>query len=564
LGFGDALDSLETLIADKRAHDEVYSLTTSLKKELLKRDLIKVAPREFPDLAAGKRVYEKQCARCHGTDGKGDGPTTENVDMKPPPTDLVDPSYMRKVAPLKVFNTGRLGIEGTRMEAFDHLSDKELWNVAFYVLSLRFQDQDQERALADYERLEDPPSLKELSLRPDEELLKGRPSGMDSSEYLAALRLHQEKASKDAGQEALDTALAYLERATNAYEKGEKDKAKELAITAYLDGIEPIEKRLDTRSPEIVDSLESAMFAVREGIQNGVPSEELASLADEASSSIERASMALEGKGTGYWTVFTITVSIILREGLEAFLIIVAILSVLRSVSAPRAARWVHGGWVLALLIGIGSWFFADFLLDSLGMKRIEVMEGIGALTAVLILLFVGYWLHSKSEISKWKDFVENKVQRLSREENMFGLALLAFIVVFREAFESVIFLSAIRIGAAEGASGAISLASGLTLIVVLLLAYFALRFSQRLPIRSLFRVSSVMLGLLAVILMGKGVHALQESGYLTLTSLPFDLKVGFLGLYPSYESFLAQLLLIAVCFFLWFQGNKPLPSTKT
>ncbi len=558
LAFSTQLDSLDSLIARKSPHKKVYALTTSLKKQVLERGLMKVAPKELPDLSEGKRIYGKKCSRCHGQKGGGNGPDAKG--MKPSPTDLRDPAYMKKVAPLKIFNTARLGIEGTQMRAFDELSDQELWEVAFYISSFRYQDHDRDSAMKVFEGLADPPSLKELALSTDEDLLKEKPSnGVDSTDYLAALRLHQESSSEDAGQAALDTARVRLERALKAYENGHRGKAKELAVSAYLDGIEPIEKRLSTKSSALVDSLEAAMFNVREGIKNGRSLEELRSRANNVEASLERASIVLGGKGTGYWPIFLITVSIILREGLEAFLIIVAILSVLRSVNVPKAVRWVHGGWIMALAIGFISWFFADLLLDQLGMKRIEIMEGIGALTAVLILLFVGYWLHSRSEITKWKDFVENKVQRLTNEGNMFGLALLAFIVVFREAFESVIFLSAIRIGASEGASSAIPVASILTLIGVLILAYIALRFSQRLPIRNLFRISSVMLGVLAVILMGKGVHAFQESGHLTMTSIPFDLNFSFLGLYPTYESLFAQLLAIGLCVLLWVQGNKPL-----
>ena len=558
LAFGSELDSLDTLIDRKSPHKKVYTLTSSLKKTVLERQLMKVSPRDVPDLSEGKRIYGRKCSRCHGKQGAGNGPDAKG--MKPSPTNLRDHAYMMKVAPLKIFNTSRLGIEGTQMRAFDELSDEEVWEVAFYITSLRYQDRDQDSAMMVYERLEDPPSLKDAALSTDEALLQDhRPDKVDSSDFLAAVRLYQEKGSKDGGDAALEIASTRLEKALDAYEAGKKGKAKELAISAYLDGIEPIEERLSTKSQGLVDSLESAMFSVREGIKNGIPVGELQKRAADARASIDRSSMALSGKGTGYWTIFLITVSIILREGLEAFLIIVAILSVIRSMGLPKAALSVHAGWLLALGIGFISWFFADQLLEGIGMKRIEVMEGIGALTAVIILLFVGYWLHSKSEVSKWKDFVENRVKRLTNEGNLFGLALLAFVVVFREAFESVIFLSAIRIGAAEGAASAIPSATLLTLLAVLILAFIALRFSKRLPIPTLFKVSSVMLGVLAVILMGKGVHAFQESGHLTMTSFPFDLQLGFLGFYSTFESVIAQLLAIALCAFLWVQGNKPL-----
>ncbi len=431
--------------------------------------------------------------------------------------------------------------------------------------ALRYQDVHPDTAKLTYESLEDPPSLEERSLSSDEDLLEEElPSGMDSSRFLAAVRLHQESEKKgDAGQEALSLARDTILAALEAYREGRKSEAREKAIDAYLQGVEPVEKRLENKSAALVDSLEATMFAVREGIKKGLSADELSKRVEEAEAVLDKSAMALGGESSGYWAIFLITLSIILREGLEAFLIIIAILSVLRSLNVRRAAKWVHTGWLLALFIGIVSWFFADLLLDQLGMKNIEVMEGIGALTAVLILLFVGFWLHSRSEMSKWKELVEGRIHKLSNEGNMFGLGLLAFIVVFREAFESVIFLSAIRIGASEGAAAAIPMAAVLSLIAVLILAYIALHYAQRLPIRQLFRVSSVMLGLLAFVLMGKGIHAIQESGAISMTTFPIDLKLSFLGVYPTYETFIAQLLLIVLCAFLWFQGNKPLQRTE-
>lgn len=557
LELGERMDSLEELIGKKASTEKVFRLSAGMKKKLLGRKLMTVAPEEYPDLENGKALYVDACAECHGEKGNGEGPQAEG--LEPPPTNLREEEYMKKVAPLKVFNTARLGIEGTSMRAFDEYKDQELWDIAFYVLSMQHQDAEKEELQLLYEGLEDPPSLEELSLSPDQELLKDRPEEVGKKEYLAALRRHEEESREENESEALQLAGRYLDEALVAYQEGKKDKAREKAISAYLDGVEPVEKRIGSHSSSLVDSLETAMFGVREGIRRDVGEKDLTERVDRARETLSRAEHALGVTDIGYWGIFLITASIILREGLEAFLIIVAILSVLRSVNARAAANWVHAGWLLALAIGGTSWFFTDRLLDGMGMRGVEVMEGFGALTAVVILLFVGFWMHNRSEISKWKDFIENRIHRLTSEGNMVGLAFLSFIVVFREAFESVIFLSAIRVGASEGASAAIPTALITSLAVVFILAHLALRYSQRLPIRSLFRISSIMLAVLAVILVGKGIHAFQETDHLSMTGISGFPKWSLFGIYPTWETLLAQLLTIALCIVLWVQGNKPL-----
>jgi len=170
------------------------------------------------------------------------------------------------------------------------------------------------------------------------------------------------------------------------------------------------------------------------------------------------------------------------------------------------------------------------------------------------LLLYIGFWLHDKTHVSHWKEFVQGKIHRLLDKNNQWGLAVLSFIVVFREAFESVIFLSSISIKSASNSG--ILLGSGSAILAVIVLGFFLVKFSTKIPIRSLFKYSSVAMGLLAVILIGKGIHEFQEAGYLGINSVPLHLSFPTAGVYPTLQTYLGQILIIGLIIALWVYSN--------
>ncbi|MBC7425016.1 MAG: FTR1 family protein [Bacteroidia bacterium] len=145
-----------------------------------------------------------------------------------------------------------------------------------------------------------------------------------------------------------------------------------------------------------------------------------------------------------FWFSFFIAAYILLCKGLEALLIIITTLSLLQSLQAKKAIRWVHGGWITALVIGAASWFFTGWLI-SLGSQNSDIIAGIGSIVAVIILVYVVFWLHNKTEAKKWQQFVHTRITTLLDQKKLFGLASISFIVFFREAFESILFLSSMQ-----------------------------------------------------------------------------------------------------------------------
>ena len=264
-----------------------------------------------------------------------------------------------------------------------------------------------------------------------------------------------------------------------------------------------------------------------------------------------------------FWFPFLMASAILLREGLEAVLIIVIILTVLQSLKAKEAIKWVHFGWLTALTIGLASWFLTGWLI-SFGEKNREIMEGFGSMIAVIILVYMGFWLHRKTEAKKWELFIQGRITQLINNKKMLGLAFISFIVVFREAFESILFLSTLQMKVDADSKNGVWLGALAAIVVVIIVAHLFLKFSTAIPFKKLFQYSSISILLLAIVLTGQGIHAFQESGWISETSVPFNFYSSVLGIYPTIETYMAQLIILLFTILMWRYVNKTLASNKT
>lgn len=355
----------------------------------------------------------------------------------------------------------------------------------------------------------------------------------------------------------LEIANNYLISALKNYKKGYNDAARQDALAAYLEGIEPLEATLKNYAPAISSKLEQQMMQVRLSIEQNKNNVEVEKEINSALSLIVDAEQLKENNSLSYWLTFVLSASILLREGLEAFLIIVLILALIRTSQVKKAKRWIHGGWIAAVAMGITGWFFVGWIVNISGQNR-ENIEGIITLIAVITLTYVGFWLHNNSHAEKWKSFVEDKIGKQLQKEKMYGLAFFSFMIVFREAFESILFLQAINLETISKNKSAIGLGASVAFGLIALLGTLFLKYSKKIPVRQLFLYSSWGISILAIILLGKGVHSFQESGWISITNISIFVRVDWLGIYPSIESIVSQMLLIVAVFILnYLSGLK-------
>ncbi|AVR46555.1 iron permease [Christiangramia fulva] len=554
------LKNLKSLVQYKAPGNKINDLAEKAKWAIIKATGYEVAPLNWPDNANGQSLYLQNCVQCHGPKGAGNGSLANG--LKPAPANFLNDSLMADLSPFEAYNTVKLGVEGTAMRAFTELTDKEAWDLAFYVKSLRFQKQKTDsvslKKIIDQEYGNI--SLKDVATLSDNELLNKLGSDIQGQKKLKALRIFSP--SGKLSQSSLTIARDYLHQALSSYKNGNKNEARQKALAAYLEGIEPVEVRLKANDPEFTSQLEQKMMDVRQAIEQGKNTNEVENKINKALSKIGTAEKMMNDEKLNYWLSFFLAASIMLREGLEAFLIIALILALIRSTpGAKKALTYIHGGWIIAILMGVAGWFLSDWIIDISGQNR-EVMEGMISLIAVIVLAFVGFWLHNHSHSKKWKGFIEKKVGAQLKEERMIGLAFFSFMVVFREAFESILFLQAIGLETQTGDQSSIGFGVLAAFVLIALLAFLFLKYSKKIPVRQLFRYSSWVITLLAVILIGKGIHAIQEAGWISITGFSFFPKIEWLGVYPTSETLVGQLILFTLLLILYFISNHKNKAT--
>jgi high-affinity iron transporter len=347
-----------------------------------------------------------------------------------------------------------------------------------------------------------------------------------------------------------------LQESLAAYKAGDADKARTLALSAYLDGFEPVEGALSARDAALLAEVETAMGELRAAIGRRESPAQVEGRVQKLDGLLTRVEGALSPQQDNPLSTFLGAATILLREGLEALLIVVGMLAFLKKGGRPDMVRHVHYGWLAALLAGAATWLAATTLISISGATR-ELTEGFGSILAALVLLFVGIWMHGKGQADEWQRYIKQRMDRALSKGSAWFLFSLAFIAVYRELFETILFYAALS---AEGSTGAVvagALAGAAALAVV---AFAMLRFSQKLPVGKFFTYSSVLIAILAVVLAGKGVAALQEAGLVGVAPLSNVPRISVLGIFPTSQVIAAQvaILIALIVGFTWNRRKVP------
>jgi high-affinity iron transporter len=532
--------ALQILIANKAPATTVAAAARTLAADLINTYPITLAPVKPPDFARGQVLYTQNCLSCHGATGDGKGPAA--LGLAPPPIAFADKDRARERSVFALYQVIEQGIPGTSMVSFSGLPLEDRWDLALYVSAFAFP----ESAADEGRRIwQDSPSLRaDINL---EKLVGLTPAslaneiGETKADAITAYLRHHPAAVQEPATGPLTLARTRLDEALTAYAKGNRNGATDLALSAYLDGFEPVEPILAVRDNALKIRIEGAMGTLRAHLSQGLHIDEVRKQAAALNTLFAQAEIALarheESAESSFFGAFTI----LLREGLEALLIVVAMLAFLRKVERKDALPYVHGGWITALVAGVLTWGVGTYLIGISGASR-ELTEGFGSVLAAIILLWVGVWMHGKSNAQAWQCYVCDQMTHALKRRSAWFLFGLSFIVVYREVFETILFYAAIW---NQGNSGAV-LAGGATALLALLgVGALLLRYGRNLPISKFFAYSSVLIALLAVVLTGKGVAALQEAGYLSIHPLADFPRIEMLGLFPTREGIFASLAMI-------------------
>jgi len=282
--------------------------------------------------------------------------------------------------------------------------------------------------------------------------------------------------------------------------------------------------------------VEGVMAEFRARLGRGATPAEMKEQLATAEEALSAATEVLDRSNSDAATTFIASFTILVREGLEALLLVVAIVAFLRKSGRQELMPYVHGGWISALAAGGVTWLVARYLIDISGASR-ELTEGYASLFAAFVLLTVGLWMHQKSVAGHWQRYLQSNLSGILQGRSAWLLAGLAFLMVYREVFETILFYAALS-GEGNGAALLGGLVAGAA--VLALISTALLKFSARLPIGKFFSVSSILIAILAVVLAGKGAEALQEAGVLSVRTLPLP-RIELVGLFPSVQTVLLQ-----------------------
>jgi high-affinity iron transporter len=529
LGYSAKIVELVNNHADQ---SKLKDVSASAKRFLLLNTGLKTFPTNYPSISKGKTIYTENCAKCHGDKGNGEGEDGKLLDPKP--RNFLDNEKMTGISPFAAFNTVRYGIEGTGMKAHNNLTDSEVWDVAFYVLHLRHGQKTKTAPTL---------SLEQIATKSDDEL-----KTLVDVQSLSSIRTYEPDSNNE---KAIDKAKSLLAKAHDLCLASDLEGADKLVTLAYLEGIEPYEFELKKTNPELIPIIEKQIAKIHETIQNKEAAQTVRELKklDELLGKVES---SVGGKD--YKPLFSafMTLSILMREGLEALLVIIIFMNILSVTNLEQWKKYVHLGWISAIGVGVLLWMGLGEIIKSSKLKM-ELLEGSLTLTAVFLLVYVGFWLHKKSSIEQWKEFIQQKIKSETGKASFWGIFSLSFLVVFREIFESILFISTVDIQSRGEHRLYILLGCLIAFALIIVLYFIFTKVSKNIPFKKIINFSIAILSVLAVTLIGKGIHSFQEAGIINQSFLNFE-AIDLLGIFPTWQTLSAQLAMIV---FLWFLYKK-------
>ena len=246
---------------------------------------------------------------------------------------------------------------------------------------------------------------------------------------------------------------------------------------------------------------------------------------------------------------------ILLREGVEALLIVMALVTTLKAAKMKKGLKWVYTGAVMGILASLAIAVLLQFLFPAVssGSNR-EIIEGAVGIFAVLMMIMVGIWLHSKSSIKKWNDFMESQMKAVTATGSFISMFALSFLAVFREGAETILFYAGIypRIDKAGFFIGI-----GLAFLVLFVLAVVMNNASAYFKPHRIFLILTWLIYALAFKMLGVSIHALQLTNILPTHLINGFVTVDWIGIYPSLEVVLSQALFILLVVYVSFKNLK-------
>ncbi|MBP2659958.1 MAG: iron permease [Firmicutes bacterium] len=339
-----------------------------------------------------------------------------------------------------------------------------------------------------------------------------------------------------------------MEQSLTVYKSGDTAGAKKIVNDAYYGMYEKdgLEKAVNsTVSAKRANLTEYKFSTIKKLMTNQAPEADVKKQIKELIGMMREDIAQMDGGGkqsssmATFWPAFLIMV----REGAEAILVIGAIIAYLIKSGNGEKTQVIYNYSGAAIVASFLTAILFRSVINLSGASQ-EIMEGTTMLIAVFVLLSVGHWMKSKSDEKSWGNYIEGKVQNSLTKNNTFSLGIAAFLAVYREGAEVVLFYQALFNDAGDDMQ-MIWLGFGagcLALVVIFAVVRYG---SLKLPLKPFFQGTSILMFILAISFAGGGVKELQEGGLVGVTLLEGMPMFDLLGIYPTVETLLPQFFLV-------------------
>jgi len=343
-----------------------------------------------------------------------------------------------------------------------------------------------------------------------------------------------------------------IQAAITLYKNGDAKKAMGDIQDIYFDEFEGsgMENKVGAIDVNLKTAIEATFGNLVALMKSGADEKALQESASKMSSQLA-AALEKTSSSSSPWSLFVWALTIILREGFEALIIVAAVVAYLvKTGNAKAMGKVVYSSVGVAVILSfVMAWLMNVIFGEAAGQKR-ELMEGITMLIAVGLLFYVGFWLLSNAGAKKWNDYIKSHVSDSISSGSTTALWWTVFLAVFREGAETVLFYQALIFGAKDSAGYSMIAAGFVIGLVVLLVVYFLFKiFAVKIPIKPFFIFTSAIIFYMSIVFVGKGVGELVEGKIFIPTiinglSFP-DWMRDWLGLQPYYESLVPQIIMV-------------------
>lgn len=396
-----------------------------------------------------------------------------------------------------------------------------------------------EQSIAMYGQIETQMAFLRISIsaeEPDVALMQSQFAALNQTieDFVAG----KETAEVVEGEYSLATLIAYIDEANDFVNAGDYQAASN-KIREFITIWPSVEIEISTRNGSLYTKIESDMPIIASDLlKSNVDQQAITKQLNTFRTEIELI------QGDTDYTIWDAAL-ILLREGLEALLIILALVSFLNKSGQNKMRKWIYvGAFVGVLLSAVAAILMSTILNSATIDTNRELMEGYVGLIAAAMMIGVGIWLHSKSSVVSWNRYISKQMGNAISSGSIFAMAMISFLSVFREGAETLVFYAGI---APKMETSQFILGIVVALLILAVLAVVLFKASGKIPIHKFFAVATILIYVLAFKIIGVSLHTLQLTDNLSTTIVDGLPVISLIGFYPTVETIIGQSILLVL-----------------